>query len=210
MVSFLRLDRNNEKIGGELVKKITLQICALVALAGVLGMIWNASSDNGIALGRNHFRGGIENPPPPDPTDPVPTPPSGDGPPPENGGGEAPPEHGLQVATLDDVLVYVEIAGEDESIVILDARRRDNYDDGHLPGALHLFHFQADRLIEGLRERLDNASTIVIYCGGGDCEDSINLASSLISDYGYDYDRFYVYEGGMEEWEAAGNPVEKP
>ena len=43
------------------------------------------------------------------------------------------------------------------------------------------------------------------------CHQSVGkLASSLISDYGYDYDLIYVYEGGMEEWEAAGHPVEIP
>lgn len=191
-----------------------VQILVMVVLATVLALVWNGVSGQGLTLGKNNFRRGVQ---PVSHTDTQPqvdpgTTGNGGNGEPDNGGSEPseePPAHGLQVMTVDDVEVFVELAPDDDTVLILDARNIDNYEEGRMPHAVHLDHFRSDQMIEGLRDRLDAAQTIIVYCGGGDCEDSINLASTLITDFGYDYNLIYVYEGGIEEWEKTGHTVVK-
>ena len=47
---------------------------------------------------------------------------------------------------------------------------------------------------------------IVVYCGGGACELSINLSRVLIEG---GKRRVLIYEAGYPEWESAGYPVAK-
>jgi len=47
----------------------------------------------------------------------------------------------------------------------------------------------------------------VVYCTGGECEDSEFAALALIG-VGIPKERFFVYVGGMSEWAAHGLPFE--
>ncbi len=51
------------------------------------------------------------------------------------------------------------------------------------------------------------AERVVVYCNGGNCEDS-ELAASLLRDAGIPAEKLQVYLGGFTEWEAQGMPVE--
>jgi rhodanese-related sulfurtransferase len=42
---------------------------------------------------------------------------------------------------------------------------------------------------------------VVVYCKGGDCEDSIFLARDLAYKYDVAIDSLYIYEGGMNDWQ---------
>jgi len=118
------------------------------------------------------------------------------------------PFDGIQRATIEDAEVYFEGSLEDSSMVFVDARRRSDYEEGHIPGAIWLYHYQSERLFDEVREDLEQAFIIVVYCNGGDCEDSINLASDLSSLYGLPPENIFVYEGGLSEWQEAGLPVQ--
>ncbi|HWH72296.1 MAG TPA: rhodanese-like domain-containing protein, partial [Candidatus Sulfotelmatobacter sp.] len=48
---------------------------------------------------------------------------------------------------------------------------------------------------------------IVVYCNGGNCEDS-ELAATMLRDAGIPKDKLLVYGGGMTEWTTNGLPVE--
>lgn len=113
------------------------------------------------------------------------------------------PFHGVNTMELEDVAMYFEMKGV---AAFLDARSRDHYEDGHIPGAFYLNHYQSQRLIEDIRSDLEAADILIVYCGGGDCEDSILLATSLISEYGFMFENVFVYIGGMDEWTANGHP----
>jgi rhodanese-related sulfurtransferase len=92
----------------------------------------------------------------------------------------------------------------------LDARRSGEYAEGHIAGAWCLPVWESDldariTLFEA-RVRSDSRDPLVIYCGGGDCEDSRILASKLM---GLGYRNLWVYHGGYPEWTQAGRPVRK-
>ncbi len=178
------------------------QVAGIVGLAAVLGLIWNSVSANGITLGRNYFLK-IEVQDLPDPTPTVTQDPGGTS---ELDPTEG-PNHGFQSVSVEDMEVYVEAAAEDDTILLLDSRNRDNYNEGHIPGAHFFFHYQSDKLMDGMRDKLDAAQFIIVYCSGGDCEDSILLATSLVSEYGYPFESLYIFEGGMKEWIDNGQPV---
>ena len=52
-----------------------------------------------------------------------------------------------------------------------------------------------------------NATKVVVYCAGGDCEDSEFAALALI-EAGVPQERLFIYAGGMTEWATNGLPIE--
>lgn len=89
--------------------------------------------------------------------------------------------------------------------VIVDVRDGEEYRAGHIAGALSLPYEEAITDPERL-ERLDpGGKPIIVYCGGGTCETSMNMAFALIE---AGKSRVLVYTGGFPEWQASGLPVE--
>ena len=90
------------------------------------------------------------------------------------------------------------------AVLIMDARETDAYVAGHLAGAISLPY--NDALDDPNRaKRLDSGGrAIVVYCDGGACTLSMDLASLLVSS---GKRRVLVYEGGYPEWREAGYPV---
>lgn len=89
--------------------------------------------------------------------------------------------------------------------LFVDARTRDNYDEGHIPGAVSLPVGQFDEFIDTFLDQHDIQQPIVTYCSGRTCEDSHNLAQLLI-DFGYSDVKVFI--DGYPGWEAEGYPVE--
>ena len=118
------------------------------------------------------------------------------------------PGHELQVAGFEDMVEYSDLLFESDGfIVILDARTDESYREGHIPGALQVDHYQKDKYLPDIMPMLEEAGVIVVYCNGGDCEDSILLATSLIQQHALNYDNVFVYEGGIKEWQDRGQEV---
>ena len=91
-----------------------------------------------------------------------------------------------------------------KAALILDARDPEEYREGHVPGARNLTYEQAatdPALLEGLDP---GGRPIIVYCGGGECEVSLQLADELI---GNGFTRVAVYRGGFPEWQAARLPI---
>jgi rhodanese-related sulfurtransferase len=95
-------------------------------------------------------------------------------------------------------------------IPFLDARRSEDFAAGHLPGAWSVPIWEADapaRITEfEARANPEPRSPIVIYCSGGDCEDSRLLANKLV---GLGYRNLLIYTGGFPDWARQGRPQEK-
>ncbi len=104
---------------------------------------------------------------------------------------------GIKVIEFADVQNYADLG--DEVCLLIDARKMDNYTDGHIPGAYQVDYYQLSEQIEKIRDQL-GVDFIIVYCNGGDCEDSLALAHDLIFEYQVDDFRVWVYEGGYEEW----------
>ncbi len=47
--------------------------------------------------------------------------------------------------------------------------------------------------------------TILVYCSGKECDESLNLCV-LLQQQGYE--NLVLFAGGMQEWKAAGKPIE--
>jgi len=98
-------------------------------------------------------------------------------------------------------------------VVLVDARLPDQFAAGHIPGAVNLPLEEFDDVYPSIAPRIDPALlseqlVLVVYCDGGDCHASHNVASLLL-ELGYNEDYVIVYERGYESWIRAGYPVEK-
>jgi rhodanese-related sulfurtransferase len=96
---------------------------------------------------------------------------------------------------------------EIEQVIFVDARNRRHYEEGHLPGAFHLDHFYPEETLSEVLPAALMAEVVVVYCNGGDCEDS-EFVALFLREAGVPGDRLRVYPGGISEWREAGLPVE--
>ncbi len=92
--------------------------------------------------------------------------------------------------------------------VFIDARDDSHYAEGHIPGALAFDYYHPDASIAEVTAALASAMKVVIYCNGGDCEDS-EFAALFLQGHVGDPSSLYVYPGGITEWKAKGMDVER-
>jgi rhodanese-related sulfurtransferase len=90
--------------------------------------------------------------------------------------------------------------------VFVDARKADLFHEGHIPGAIHCDPYEPQRSIETVLARANGVEKVIVYCGGGDCEDSIFLCRDLVEG-GVPNETVYLYPGGWSEWTAKKMPV---
>jgi rhodanese-related sulfurtransferase len=85
---------------------------------------------------------------------------------------------------------------------MVDARETDEYDHGHIAGAISLpVETTPPETLAGFDA---GGKPIIVYCGGEPCDVSMELAYALI-DAGQR--RVLIYAGGFREWETFGYPV---
>jgi len=108
---------------------------------------------------------------------------------------------------------WVEIAPEqakslfDRGAIFIDARRSAAYREGHVRGARSIPVWESDadaRVAAFVGEGHDANAPIVVYCSGGDCEDSHELAQKL---WGVTFDNVSVYKEGFPDWQKHGWPI---
>jgi len=111
---------------------------------------------------------------------------------------------------------FVELHGDDvawlhdHGALFLDARRTSVYEQGHISGSRTMSVWEADvdekvnKLYEERNDPREQLKPIVIYCSGGDCEDSHMLAQKL---WGVQFNNLYVYKDGFPDWQKRGGPV---
>ncbi|UCF05786.1 MAG: hypothetical protein JSV33_01755 [bacterium] len=167
------------------LKCALVQGLAVVVIGGVVAFAHNAFSVNGI----NPFRGVHEVPVIDEPvTEAV-----------EVAGAEV--VDGIRFVTLDAFRALMN-AGK----VVIDSRTAEEYEEGHIPGAILLDYYDMGRYLDEVIPRLPAQEEILIYCAGPDCEDSELLAREL---YMMGFRKLLVFEGGWEEWEDSGLAVER-
>ncbi len=105
---------------------------------------------------------------------------------------------------------YVEISGDDvawlfaRGALVLDARRTKDFEGGHIAGAKSFSVWESDidaRVTALVGEGRDGSIPVVLYCSGGDCEDSHMLAQKL---FGAGFENLLVYPGGWPDWQKRG------
>jgi rhodanese-related sulfurtransferase len=90
-------------------------------------------------------------------------------------------------------------------VLFVDARSKQSYEAGHIPGAVSLPVGAFDEQIGSFLNRYSPAQPIVTYCSGRACEDSHSLARMLTA---AGYSNIRVFIDGFPAWEAEGYPVE--
>ena len=90
---------------------------------------------------------------------------------------------------------------EGKEIVVLDVRKRNGFEEGHIPGAVSI---PFEELEERYKE-LPKDKEIVTYCWNVTCL-LCTRAAHLLAKKGYQTQELL---GGIEEWQKAKFPVEK-
>ena len=90
------------------------------------------------------------------------------------------------------------------SIHFIDAREPEVFAEGHIPGAINVsfdhLDKEADKFLALPKEYL-----MVLYCDGGDCHLSHDLAEWALQ---MGYGRLAVFTGGWADWSAESDMVE--
>ena len=117
--------------------------------------------------------------------------------------------HGLQPLTHAEVLALHQSPDTAaQKIVFLDARDDQHFQAGHVPGAWPFDRYRLDQSLPTVLPPCLQAEKIVVYCNGGECEDSEFAALALAQSAGVPAARIFIYPGGIMEWETKGQPVE--
>jgi len=89
---------------------------------------------------------------------------------------------------------------------IVDARDPAEYAEGHIPGAINMPYDLVVTDPERLEKFDAGGKPIIVYCGGGTCELSMNLGFALVN---AGQKKVLVYMGGWPEWSTSGYPIAK-
>lgn len=101
----------------------------------------------------------------------------------------------LEPVTLDELRRLV----RDGEVTVLDVRPREEYDAGHIPGALSIPVAELERRLGELPRRKE----VIAYCRGPYCVYSVD-AVTLLRERGF---RARRTDDGLPDWRAAGRPV---
>jgi rhodanese-related sulfurtransferase len=104
-----------------------------------------------------------------------------------------------------DSVARAKIIFDKGDVLFVDARSQNDFDNGHIRGAVSLPVARFEAEIEFFLNRYPPELPIVTYCSGRTCEDSHELAQAL-SDVGFTNVRIFI--DGFPSWEAQGYPVE--
>ncbi len=88
----------------------------------------------------------------------------------------------------------------------VDARQPFFFREGHVPRAMNVPYDSAAAPLPAELLALPPEGTLVVYCEGGDCRSSLELAKAL---HGRGFRDLRVLSGGWDEWARAGLPVER-
>lgn len=106
---------------------------------------------------------------------------------------------GIPRLSMDDAkLLYA--SGQ---VVFIDARIREDYEAGHIKGAVSMPFGSMPELLPKFRKTFEG-KMLVTYCGGSGCNLSEKAAYNLFDN---GYERIAIFFGGWENWKEAGMPV---
>lgn len=112
------------------------------------------------------------------------------------------PDHPFQEMTFDEAAdVYEDPNTELGVNVFIDARNDAAFAAGHVPGAIQCDRYRLDEYIDTVMMAAEQAEKVIVYCNGGQCDDSKALCGELIQ-RGIPYHRIFLYSGGWEEWKS--------
>ena len=94
---------------------------------------------------------------------------------------------------------------KNKEAIFLDVRYEDEYQGGHIPGAILIpTNASLDKKVQ-IVETIAKEQLIVVYCENNQWRSARNFAGFLIH---FGFKRVLLFDGGLEEWNNAGFPVE--
>ena len=197
------------------LKTTVLEVVILGAVALVVGFTANGvrAARKRLDFTKNHFDRGLEKALAAktaalvQPDEPGPSLRSGPASP-VNTDADAHAEHGYQTISFAEVAeVFRDPNTATGANAFIDARSEETYADGHIPDAIQADHYRIDEYIDKILLYTQGAEKVIVYCNGGDCEDSILMCGDLL-DAGLPYDAIFLFAGGWTEWIENDMPTE--
>jgi len=188
------------------VKKVLLEALLVVAAGAIVAFAANALSPRGLKLSQDYFHG--ETLPVPraktNRTEVVAAS--------TNSAADAVigrlREKGLQVLNGDQAAeLFHDPLYQQGGIIFIDARNDEHYQGGHIPGAYQFDNYHPENYMGTVFPVCQSAQKIVVYCNGGNCEDS-QFAALTLRDAQIPNQKLFVFTGGITEWTNRGNAVE--
>ena len=93
---------------------------------------------------------------------------------------------------------------QNKKTIFIDAREENEYQAGHILGAINIPYDYYDDF-QVVIDELDPTSVYTIYCSGGECSLSIDLADYLF--YELAFENILIYEDGFPDWKKEGYPI---
>lgn len=188
-----------------------MEASVVAVAAALVGLVANALSPVGLSLGRDYF--------PQATAAPLAAVPLASSSKSARGGASAPvnPEEAVRrrieqrglrvIAGAEAVAWFGESRGAQGVTVFVDARNDAQFASGHIPGAWQFDHYRPQVHLPSVLPVCLAAQRVVVYCTGGECEDS-EFAAVMLRDSGVPAANLSVYAGGLADWRARGQPVE--
>lgn len=164
-------------------KKFVMQASIILALSCMIGIAFNAFSESPLPIFKKY------------------------NPLQEESQGDNNPDDSQAINVNEIDIETLKLLLESEEILLLDARTKEEYSQGYIPGAVNLPVYEFDSVFPRLEGLFSEGKTIVAYCSSITCTDSPLLAKKLTRK---GYEDIFVYRRGFEEWSELNNPVEKP
>ena len=89
--------------------------------------------------------------------------------------------------------------------IFVDARESEEFDISHIAGAINIPFDYYDEYMDTI-DALNYDDVFIIYCSGGECSLSLDLADVFFGDKAFE--NVFVFEGGLPAWQDAGYPTE--
>ncbi len=86
--------------------------------------------------------------------------------------------------------------------VILDVRTPEEFEEGHIPGAINIDHQEVASRVGELKKY----KTIYVHCRSGG---RVRVAAAALKAAGLEDRLVCVFDGGMLDWTTAGYPLER-
>lgn len=112
---------------------------------------------------------------------------------------------GFKMITTEEIMFYLK--QNDKKIVIVDARSPEEFALGHIPNSINIPDTAVEANFKKYYSKLKEADMIIVYCSGGSCGSSEEVASQLIKK-GISATKVYVHQDGLPGWIKAKNPIE--
>ena len=108
-----------------------------------------------------------------------------------------------EIDEVDSAQALDSLRDSERGCVIVDVREREEWDEGHLPGAVHVPRGHLESRIESAAP--DKSRPVLVYCASGNRS---AFAAKTLEELGYDH--VVSLAGGFTDWKRNGNPFEIP